>query len=87
MKIILDYVNVNCVDSEIFADIDSLAKLKDYLAHKYKTIYEYVFDINGDVNGFVNLYLNDKCVTRQLDKNLSVNPEDKLTILTSIAGG
>lgn len=78
----------SCMNSiEIELDVDNVSCLKPKLQHQRPDIYESLFDLNGKPYGFLNFYLNDSCITTQLDNDIRLGKDDYVEIITSVAGG
>jgi len=57
------------------------------LADQYPGVKTHLFDEHGDLRAYVNVFLNDEDV-RGLDGEATpIQPDDRLTIVPSIAGG
>ncbi len=64
----------------------SCGQLVQALAEKYPLLKKYLFDSSGQINRFLNIYVNDRD-SRELPSHFIIQPNDQVTILTSLVGG
>ncbi|TET55550.1 MAG: MoaD/ThiS family protein [Anaerolineales bacterium] len=72
---------------EVRVSGDTVAKILADFATRYPAVRPHVFDENGELRPFVNLFLNDEDVRFLQGTETHVNEDDRLMLLSTVAGG
>lgn len=65
--------------------VSDKSNLQQVLAEFYKENFEKMFDANGCSKGYISVFVNSQQISSIKDINL--NPNDEVCIVTSISGG
>jgi molybdopterin synthase sulfur carrier subunit len=74
-----------CGQKEIELSANNMEEFKKMLEEKEPELYTRVYDEKGNQRKFVNIYLNDKNI-KYRDK-YEITDNDRLTLITAVAGG
>ncbi|AOW53826.1 TPA: MoaD/ThiS family protein [Legionella pneumophila] len=65
--------------------VSNQSNLQQVLLELYKEKFEKMFDEDGCSKGYISVFVNSKQITSV--KEIALNPNDEICIVTSISGG
>lgn len=74
-------------DFEIILGGENISDVVSNLVDKYQDLKNHLFTNEGRLRSFVNIYLNEEDIRHLDNLNTKVNPNDKILLVPSIAGG
>ena len=73
--------------SEVILEGENIGEVVTELVTKYGDLKTHLFTNEGKLRSFVNIYLNEEDIRHLDNLNTKVNPNDKILLVPSIAGG
>ena len=73
--------------SEIEVNAETVGMALEQLTDTYPSLRKHLFTEEGELRSYVNLFVNDEDIRHLDGVDTQVNPDDRLMIIPSIAGG
>lgn len=73
--------------SEIEVTAETVGAALENLTEQYPSLRKHLFTDQGELRSYVNLFVNDEDIRHLQGVDTPVQPEDRLMIIPSIAGG
>ena len=73
--------------SEIEVKAETVGAALENLTEQYPSLRKHLFTDEGELRSYVNLFVNDEDIRHLQGIDTPVQPEDRLMIIPSIAGG
>lgn len=74
-------------DPTLFVDCHTVQECLVYLIQRFPSLEEYIFDSNANLCKSINIYVNNKDIKLDNNKNYILSKEDIVNIVVNIAGG
>jgi len=73
--------------AELTLDGETVADTMQSLTEQYPTLRAHLFNAQGELRPFVHLFINNEDIRHLQGLDTPVQPEDRLMLVPSIAGG
>ena len=73
--------------AEIDINANNVGQALDDLTEQFPALRQHLFTEEGELRAFVNLFVNDEDIRYLQGADTEINPDDRLMIIPSIAGG
>lgn len=77
---------VNGTES-VQAEGDNLRAALDHLGERYPGLLARLLGANDDLHTHINIYINEEDIRLKESLSTAISPDDKITVISAIAGG